>query len=194
MFRRVVCTASLFLLILCGCSAVNNPEDIAASVKETYANASDIEIVTDITSNLDEETMTYQIGYSYQKQDDRTSKAEMTVLAPESIAGIKANITGEDFIFAYEDTELETAMPDRKGLTPVDVTTYLLYDLMNDVPKQVWMENDLIALRYENSEEAGTVVKDVYVQPDSYALNNAHIYKNGEQIMACSFTSCTLQP
>lgn len=180
------------MLILCGCSAVSNPEDVAASVREAYVNAADIEIVTDITSNLDEETITYQIGYSHHKQEGNIS-AEMTVLAPESIAGIKATITGEDFVFSYEDTELETAMPDRKGLTPADVTTYLLYDLMNGVPAQVWTENDLLVLRYESREEAGTVVKDVYLQPDTDALTNAQIYNNGEQIMSCNFVSCTLQ-
>lgn len=194
MFRRVLGTALLILLLLCGCSAVSHPEDKAAAVKEAYAAASEIELVTDITSNLDEETMSYRIGYAYHKQDDGNAMAQMTVLAPESIAGIQAEITGEDFLFTYEGTELETAMPDRKGLTPADVTTYLLYDLMHQTPQQVWMEEDLLALRYETKEEAGTVVRDVYVQPDSYALKAAHIYNNGEQILSCSVSSCTLQP
>ncbi len=194
MFRRMLGTALLILLLLCGCSAVSHPEDKAAAVKEAYETASDIELVTDITSNLDEETMSYRIGYAYHKQDSGNATAQMTVLAPESIAGITADITGEDFRFAYEGTELETAMPDRKGLTPADVTTYLLYDLMHQVPQQVWMEENLLVLRYETREEAGTVVRDVYVQPDSYALKAAHIYNNGEQILSCSFSSCTLQP
>lgn len=194
MFRRMLGTALLILLLLCGCSAVSHPEDKAAAVKEAYETASDIELVTDITSNLDEETMSYRIGYAYHKQDSGNATAQMTVLAPESIAGITADITGEDFRFTYEGTELETAMPDRKGLTPADVTTYLLYDLMHQVPQQVWMEEDLLALRYETREEAGTVVRDVYVQPDSYVLKAAHIYNNGEQILSCSFSSCTLQP
>lgn len=181
------------MLTLCGCSAVSNPEDLAASVREAYVNASDIEIVTDIISNLDEEAMTYQIGYAYHNQDGNAS-AEMTLLAPESIAGIKAHITGEDFIFSYEDTELETAMPDRKGLTPSDVTTYLLDTLMTGVPKQVWMEEDLLVLRYENEEETGTVVRDIQLQPDTYALTCAQIYSNGEQIMVCNVVSCVLQP
>ena len=178
MFRRVLGTALLILLLLCGCSAVSHPEDKAAAVKAAYESAANIELVTDIASNLDEETMSYRIGYAYHKQDN----AQMTVLAPESIAGIQAEITGEDFLFTYERTELETAMPDRKGLTPADMTTYLLYALMHQTPQQVWMEEDLLALRYETKEEAGTVVRDGYVQPDSYALKAAHIYNNGEQI------------
>ena len=194
MFRRMLGTALLILLLLCGCSAVSHPEDKAAAVKEAYETASDIELVTDITSNLDEETMSYRIGYAYHKQDSGNATAQMTVLAPESIAGITADITGEDFRFTYEGTELETAMPDRKGLTPADVTTYLLYDLMHQLPQQVWMEEDLLVLRYETREEAGIVVRDVSIQPDSYALKAAYIYNNGEQILSCSFSSCTLQP
>ena len=194
MFRRMLGTALLILLLLCGCSAVSHPEDKAAAVKEAYETAADIELVTDITSNLDEETMSYRIGYAYHKQDSGNATAQMTVLAPESIAGITADITGEDFRFTYEGTELETAMPDRKGLTPADVTTYLLYDLMHQVPQQVWMEEDLLVLRYETREEAGIVVRDVSIQPDSYALKAAYIYNNGEQILSCSFSSCTLQP
>lgn len=190
MFRRLLCGVSIALL-LCGCSAVRSPEETAAAVRDVYAAASDIEIVTEITSNLNEETMDYTIGYSYEKQGD-TASAVMTVLAPESIAGITAKISGDDFTFSYEDTELETAMPDRKGLTPVDATTYLLYDLMHSVPEQVWQEGELLALRYEGKTEEGNVVKEVYLHPDSCALAEARIYNNGNQILRCTFETCTL--
>lgn len=192
MFRRILGTA-LFILLLCGCSTVSHPEDKATDVKEMYAAANDIQLETDIISNLDEETISYRIGYAYHKQDNGNATAQMTVLAPESIAGIEAQITGEDFLFTYEGTELETAMPDRKGLTPADVTTYLLYTLMHEVPQQVWTEENLLVLRYETKEEAGTVVRDVYLQLDSYALKGAHIYNNGQQILSCNVSSCTLQ-
>lgn len=190
MFRRCLC-AAIALFLLTGCSAVKNPEDIAASVKDVYAAASAVETVVTITSDLNEETMTYQIGYNYEKQED-TSSAVMTVLAPESIAGITATITGEDFTFSYDGTELETAMPDRKGLTPADVMTYLLYDLMHTVPEQVWMEGDLLALRFEQTTEECTAVKEVYLNPDTGTLSEARIYSDGKQIMRCTFESCTL--
>ena len=190
MFRRLICVLSAALL-LCGCSAVRSPEETAAAVRDRYASAEQIEIVTDITSNLHEETVTYTIGYSYQKQEDAAA-AEMTVLAPESIAGIKAEISGEEFTFSYEDTALETAMPDRKGLTPADVVTYVLYDLMHSTPEQVWQEGDLLALRYESKTEEGAVVKEVFLHPDSCGLAEARIYNNGNQILHCAFETCTL--
>lgn len=177
--------------MLTGCSAVKNPEEIAASVRDVYAGASSIETVVQITSDLNEERMTYQIGYDYEKKED-TAAAVMTVLAPESIAGITAEITGETFTFVYDGTELETAMPDRKGLTPADVTTYLLYDLMNTVPQQVWMEDELLALRFEQVTEECTAVKEVYLNPQTGALSRARIYCDGKQIMQCTFDSCTL--
>lgn len=190
MFRRCFCAvAAVFLLA--GCSAVKNPEEIAASVRDVYAAASSIETVADITSDLNEETMTYQIGYDYEKKED-TASAVMTVLAPESIAGITAGVTGEDFTFSYDGTELETAMPDRKGLTPADVITYLLYDLMNTVPEQVWMEGELLALRFEEVTEECTAVKEVYLNAETGALSEARIYCDGKQIMRCTFASCTL--
>lgn len=190
MFGRCLCAAAA-LVLLSGCSAVKHPEDIASSVRDAYTAAASIQMVADITSDLDEETMTYQIGYDYEKQDE-TSSAVMTVLAPESIAGITATITGEDFCFAYDGTELETAMPDRKGLTPADVITYLLYDLMHAVPAQVWTEGDLLALRFEQTTDEGTAVKEVYLNPDTGTLSEARIYCDGEQIMRCTFETCTL--
>lgn len=190
MLRRILC-AICAVILLCGCSAVRSPEEAAASVRDVYAGASAIELVTNITSNLNEETLEYQIKYSYKKQEENAS-AVMTVLAPESIAGITAAITGDDFTFSYDGTELETAMPDRKGLTPVDVTTYLLYDLMNCVPEQVWSEGELLGMRYESSSDEGTVVKEVYLQPDSGTLSEARIYYNGNQILQCTFQSCVL--
>lgn len=190
MFRRCLC-AVVAVIVLSGCSAVKDPERIASSVRDTYAAASSIDLVADITSDLDEETMTYQIGYAYERQEENAS-AVMTILAPESIAGITATVTGEDFSFSYDDTELETAMPDRKGLTPADVMTYLLYDLMHAVPAQVWTEGDLIALRFEETTEEGAVVKEVYLNSDTGALSDARIYCDGKQIMRCIIDTCTM--
>ena len=182
---------TVVVLLLCGCSAVRDPEETATAIRDTYAAASTIEVVTEITSNLNEETAAYTIGYSYQKQENSAS-AVMTVLAPESIAGITAEVSGEDFTFSYEDTALETAMPNRKGLTPADAVTYLLYDLMHSVPEQVWQEGELLALRYESKTEEGNVVKEVYLYSDSCALAEARIYNNGNQILRCIFETCTL--
>lgn len=177
--------------LLCGCSAVSNPEQLAASARDAYAGAQTIELVSNITSYLDEYTMDYQIQYSYHAD---TQTGELEVQKPASVAGIQASVQGEDFVFSYEDAELETAMPDKKGLTPADVTTYVLHDLQTKEPKQVWQENGRIALRYEDTSEEGNVVKEVYLHPDSFALAEAHIYNNGKQIMDCTVQSCTLQP
>lgn len=191
MIRRCLCAVAA-VVVLTGCSAVKDPERIAASVKDVYTAAESIDTTVYITSDLGEETITYQIGYAYQKEENGSS-AVLTVLAPESIAGITAQITGEDFCFTYDDTELETAMPDRKGLTPVDVTTYILYDLMNTVPEQVWMEGELLALRFEEATEECTVIKEVYISPDTGELCEARIYCNGKQSLRCTFESCTLK-
>ena len=180
------------VISLTGCSAVKNPEQMAASVKDVYTAAQNIETTVNITSHLGEQTMTYQIQYVYQKQED-TSSAVMTVLAPQSIAGITAEITGDDFCFSYADTQLETAMPDRKGYTPVDVTTYLLYDLMHTVPQQVWMEGETLALRFEQELDEGTGIKEVYLNPQTGALTGARIYYNGKQSLQCVFETCTLK-
>ena len=177
--------------LLCGCCAVSDPTQLAAAVQEAYRGAQTIELISNITSNLDEYAMEYQIQYTYHKD---TNTAELEIQKPESVAGIRVVIVGEDYVFCYDDAELETAMPDKKGLTPADVTTYLLHDLQTGVPKQVWQENGRIALRYEDTGEEGTAVKEVYLQPDSFALTEAHIYTNGKQIMDCTVQHCVLQP
>ncbi len=169
----------------------SNPDEMAAAVRQHYQDAQSIETVAAITSDLGEETRGYQIGYSYQKQEEGSS-AVMTVLEPESIAGITAEVSGDSFTFSYGETELETAMPDRKGLTPADVTTYLLRDLMQETPKQVWKEENLLALRYEQQTEEGTVMKEVYLNPQTDALSEARIYQNGKQCLRCTFSACTL--
>ena len=171
---------------------MKNPEQIAASVKEQYTAAQQIQITADITADLGEQTMTYRIGYEYER-DGQDERAVMTVLAPESIEGIRAEITGQDFRFQYDDTELETAMPDRKGLTPVDVTTYLLYDLMHAVPQEVWTEGKQLALRFEQHMEECAVVKEVWIHPQTGSLTQARIYCNGKQRLQCVFDTCTLR-
>ncbi len=186
----MACAAAV-LLLLTGCSAVNNPEQLAQSVQQTYAEASSVQTTVRIVADLGEETMTYDIEYDYAAQDGAPT-AQMTVLAPESIKGITATISGEEYTFSYDGTVLETAMPQRKGLTPADAVTYLLDDLMHQTAQQVWMEDELLALRYEQQNDEGTTVKEVYVQPDTGALVQARIYREGEQILQCAFSVCTI--
>ena len=175
--------------VLCGCSAINQPEQYAQAVQEKYTAAQSIQTTAQIISNLNEDTITYEINYDYTPE-----RAVMTVEAPESIAGIRAVITGtdvQDIQLEYEDTQLETAMPEKKGLTPADVVTYLLDDLMHHTPTQVWQEDSLLALRYEQTDEAGTSFKEVYLTTDGM-LQQARIYSEGKQILQCTFSSCTL--
>lgn len=190
MFRTsaicILCTA----ILLSGCSAGKKPEQLAQGIQQMYADADSIHLCVQIDADRNEEIMQYVLSYDYTAGEDNPT-AVMTIEQPESIAGITAQITGADFRFDYEDTQLETAMPDRKGLIPADVTTYLLNDLMYAEPAQIWTEDDLIALRYEQKDEAGTILKEVYLDMQTAQLRQARIYSEGKQILQCVFTECT---
>lgn len=177
---------ALALCLLCGCSAVKDPESLAASVQEGYAASTRIQTEAVVQTDTSEEHMEYQLKVDYENAE--MPQATIELLAPESIAGITAAYSGEENTLSYDDTVLQTMLPERKGLTPVDAVPAVFNSVITQQPSSVWTEaDDLLVLEYREDTEECTVVREVYLSQTDGSMREARIFCNGTQIISCSF-------
>jgi hypothetical protein len=183
---RRFCAGIAVLALLCGCSAVHDPGRLADSVRTQYADSAEIQTTVEIRADSGEECAEYTVQLDY--QNGETPRAEITVQEPESIAGISAVYEADSRTLTYEDTVLQTLLPERGGLTPVDAGPAILYSLTTAEPTAVWTEEDLMVLQYREETEEGAVVQELYLNLSDGMLTAARVFFNETQIITCKFT------
>lgn len=185
-FTLAVC----LLLSVSGCKKISkNSEGDLNTIQKQYESCAGLQTNAHIVSNLDERTLEYDIKYEYNKE----SGGRITIISPEELAGITAAVDGDSFTLHYEDTALETAMPDRKGLTPADAVPYLLSDIKKAYPTEIWRENGKIAVHFEQTTDDGAVSKEVYFDEKTGALCDAELYLDGKKLLGCTFSEFQFQ-
>lgn len=177
----------LIIGVLAGCSGKELEE---SQVGETYQEREGFVAEATIVANLGDYAMTYTVEYKHQKNGEDTQ----TILKPEEIAGIAMTLTGEEegLTVSYEDTVLETAMPDRKGLTPVDGIYYLISQLRAGYPSAIgeekFNEQDVTHITYQEMAEDGELRYEVYLEEDQ-KLHYAEVYAADEMILQITATN-----
>ena len=109
----------------------------------------------------------------------------VTILQPESVAGITAVLHSGQATIRYEDVSLDALLPEIAGCAPVDVLHGLLEDLKNDLPVSWAAEADTVTLDYQETLSDGTELrKQVVLQRDTLALQSAELYVDGDLLLA----------
>lgn len=67
----------------------------------------------------------------------------VTVLEPESIAGIQAIVTGRSTVLNYNSISIDTGALDEHGLTPITSMPLFFEALEHGFPEGVWSENEI---------------------------------------------------
>ena len=175
-------------VLLAGCTAVKDPAARAEDVRTRYDEAETVTLDAAITAELGERTAEYGLHCSW-----NGTQSDLTVTAPESINGITAHVSENGTVLEFDDTELETAMPERTGQTPLDAIPCVLEDLVHSEPEQIWEEENTLVLRYETRTEEGVVAKEITCDAQSLVLQRVQIYFNEERVLTCAVENCSLK-
>lgn len=161
----------------------------APPISEQWETIAGFQAHVQITSDLGDSTLTYEMDYVHEKEDADS----FTLTAPESIAGISGTIAGTDsaqFVLQYSNTELDDIMPRQAGLTPADGLFFVVADLRNAEPVQQWQETingiKTEVVRYENGDTK--TARQVWLRPDNLQPIYAEAYDNGQRVLTMRIT------
>lgn len=189
--KKILSILTLFLL-LCGCSS-RQPD--TETIREHFDGISGFSTHVKIFSDFDDSALEYELDYAY----NREGSDHLTLTAPEAVAGIEATIDGEDsFLLRYGGAELDDGMPARRGVTPADCVYWLIRDLRENEPLELWTETvsgtPALVLRYESSLEAadtedGTeITRQVWLASGNLAPLCAEVYADGTRTLLLTFS------
>lgn len=105
MTRRITVLAALLVLLLAGCST--SQEDAvqeALNFRTSLLAADNCTFTADVTADYGERVGNFTLECTYSPS---TNAAELTVTAPDFIAGISAAVDGEEADVTFEDVSLE---------------------------------------------------------------------------------------
>ena len=174
MLRKLLLLPPLLLLL----TACGKPAFDPASVAAHYAEGS-LSAQYTVTTHGDFYTE-FQLSATVEEGIHR-----VTILQPESVAGVTAVLQSGQATIQYEEVSLDALLPEIAGCAPVDVLHGLLEDLKNDLPVSCAPAGDTVALDYQETLSDGTELrKQVVVQRETLALQNADIYLDGDLLLA----------
>lgn len=178
MFAKRCCCgalALLLILLLCACSKESfDPQQVA----EHYAQG-EFSAQYTVTTHAGFYTE-YQLTCA--QQNDLSS---VTILQPESVAGISAVLQNGDTRLQYEDLSLDALLPEAPGYAPMDVLHGLLEDLRSGNPENWGKEADLLTLEYKTTFTDGTEARKILsLQAETLELLSAECYLDNSLVLA----------
>lgn len=175
--RRLFLIALAGAVLLSGCGAKRfQPEMVPAQYETVLARA----MVTATTHGG------YYGEYKLSVEETKDG-ARVTVLSPQSVAGIEA-VCGDGVTLSYANVSLDAMTPEAPGFTPVDALPQLLRDLREQYPanwgKQRESDAQEIVLQYMQDFPDGTQgVKKVVLSADTLEPVLAELYLDGSLVL-----------
>lgn len=177
MKKRVLIVLLLcgFLLPLCACGK-NKPD--YPQIAEYYTDK----------DFMAQYTVTTHAGFYAEYQLDcrfENGSSCITILAPDSVAGVCAVLQGDGALLQYEDVSIDALLPEITGYAPMDALHVLMMQLKGEEPEFLGYESDKITLEYRNMLSDGReCMKTISLHPETLDLQSAECYLDGSLVLA----------
>lgn len=152
------------------------------TMREVYTQAESVTAEAAITTHSG---VLADYVVSFVRQDGVST---VTLLEPESLAGISARTFAGRAEIEYDDVAVETLLPPVSGFVPADALAGVIDDLAGGVPvdySTVEMDGgERIALTFEMTFEDYAGQKRVWLDAGTLAVTRAEFYLDGQMIMS----------
>lgn len=192
--RRRLCALMMMLPLLAGCGAGEkqdySADELALTIRGEYLAMTACSAVMEVTADYGQRVYEYTLAVQWQKGGETV----LTVLAPESIAGITARLRSGTGRLEYDGASLETGELGTEGLSPMEVVPAAMEQIISGFMAQCAMEtvDDRPMLWFccrdpEASPGSGTEYA-FWFDARSHTLTRAEVCSDGYTVMGCTFT------
>ena len=184
--RKWMCVPMMTLcLLFCGCGAKEaEPEDPRSRYQE-MAGCTMEAAVTCEQEGLEWEA-TLRCDYV------PGGESTVDVLAPETIAGVKAVLRDTDWSLEYEDAVLNAGSLSEEHISPAACLPRLMNALRDgwllEENEETWNEIPCLRLAVDQSGENGKIISTVWLRQDDGTPLRGEISVDGEIILTAEFT------
>ena len=196
--RKQICALMMTLcLLLTSCAGKGNEtssaDELALNIRTEYLAMTGCSTKVDITADYGQRVYEYTIAVSWQKGGETV----LTILAPESIAGITARIDNGTGYLEYDGASVETGAVTTSGLSPVEAIPMIFESIFTgyiaSCDFEMSGEDELLWVCCRDPEcspGSGTEV-EIWFEPESRILARAEILSDGYTVVQCNFSEFT---
>lgn len=191
--RKWMCVPMMTLcLLLAGCAGGTGAgeEADAAALRAPYANMTGCEMEAEIVWSEGDQEWRAEVRCEYVPDGETT----VEVLSPETIAGVRAVITGEELSLEYEDLCLGAGTLSTQQVSPMACLPRLMSALRDgwllEENREDW--NDVPCLRLtvdQSGPQDGKILSTVWLNTADGTPVRGEIAVDGEIILTAEFTS-----
>lgn len=190
MVRLAKCVPMMTLcVLLCGCA--RGEETVTAEqLRQPYMDMSGCRMEAEVICDQNGQEWTASVGCAYKADGG----AEIEVLSPERIAGVKAVLDGETLTLEYEDLCLDAGMLSREKISPMACLPRMMDALREgwllEENQEDWGEVPCLRLTVDQTgTEAEKVYTTLWLRLDDGTPLRGEIAVDGEIILTAEFTS-----
>lgn len=189
--RRWCCVPMIALcLLLSACGAAGGTNK-AQAAREPYQEMTNCSMEAAVTCGKEtEDLLTFTLKCDY--VPDGTSTVE--VLAPDTVAGVRATLDGKTMNLVYDDACLNTGTLSSEELSPATCLPVLMNALRNgwllEENQEDWNEVPCLRLCMDQTgKNGGKIVTTIWLKQDDGTPLYGEIAVNDEIILQAEFTS-----
>lgn len=147
MRRTVVAALMTALVLLAACGRGERAEDFE-QLRTAVSGAAEVTAEAEVTGSLGETVSVYTLSLSAGPEG-----ADVTVLAPELIAGVRAHTDADGASLTYEGVALDMGGFPAQGLSPVTALPKLVDAVARGHVDKTWREGGYTAVRLSPDDE-----------------------------------------
>lgn len=196
--RRRLCALMMIIPLLTGCSrgergGATDAEELALAIRTEYLAMTACSSTVDITADYGQRVYEYTLSISWQKDGETL----LTVLAPETIAGVTARIQNGTGYLEFEGASLETGSILADGLSPIEavpaILNYIFSGYIAECDFETVGESQQLWFCCRDPEASpGTGTEAAFwFDTESHALICAEVISDGYTVIQCNFTDFT---
>lgn len=184
--RRIlgICVLMMTLsLTACG-GGTDGEMELALAIRQELLAARGCDAVMEVTADHGQRVHTFTVAVS--QRGDSTS---LTVLAPESVAGIQAQLEGTDSALCFGDIVLDTGPLDGEGLSVLQAMPTLLQAAREGYIDSCALEQEdglQVVCRQPELERGQGRQVSIWFDPDSHAPLRGEILWEGRRVILCT--------
>ena len=192
MRRKWFCVPMISLLLLTGCAGgeVSEAEREALLIRSQYLEAEEYSGRAALTADYGRRVYEFQMDFRAAGEE-----TELTVTAPETVAGIAARTEkGKGFLIC-DDLVLETGALDEEGLTPMTAVPAVLEETRSGfISACSYTEEGLLRVDCRDPEEEPGQGREISLWFDGeHRLSRGEICRDGLLQISCQFSDFTMK-
>lgn len=176
-------------LLLTACGGAGEKQD-AASLRDRYHDMTGCSMTAQVTCEQEGAEWTAELQCEYVPGGEST----VEVLAPETIAGVKAVLRDTDWYLEYEGKSMDAGTLSREEISPAACLPRLMNALRDgwllEENAETWNEVPCLRLTVDQSgTQDGKIISTVWLRQDDGTPLRGEIAVDGEIILTAEFTA-----